>query len=68
MNLANNAQQQQQQPGQANWGQQLQQQQQQQFMGFPQNEQTHLGQSQPQNGHNKAGKFKDRPCTMSMSL
>lgn len=54
MNLANNPQPQQQHPPQANWGQQLQQQQQQQFMGFPQNE-NHLAQSQPQNGHNKAG-------------
>lgn len=59
MNLANGAQQQQQQQQppppqqQGNWGQQIQQQQ--QFMGFQQNDQNHLAQSQPQNGHNKAG-------------
>ncbi|XP_053696420.1 neurogenic protein mastermind isoform X2 [Sabethes cyaneus] len=54
MNLANNSQQQQQQPQQPSWGQQLQQQQQ-QFMGFQQNDQNHLAQSQPPSGNNKAG-------------
>lgn len=56
MNLANNSQQQQQQPQQPSWGQQLQQQQQ-QFMGFQQNDQNHLAQSQPPSGNNKAGKL-----------
>ncbi|XP_058817978.1 uncharacterized protein DDB_G0283357 isoform X2 [Topomyia yanbarensis] len=59
MNLANNTppqQQQQQQPQQPpSWGQQLQQQQQQQFMGFQQNDQNHLAQSQLQGGHSKPG-------------
>ncbi|XP_055539351.1 uncharacterized protein DDB_G0283357 isoform X2 [Wyeomyia smithii] len=54
MNLTNNSQQQQQQPQQPSWGQQLQQQQQ-QFMGFQQNDQSHLAQSQPPSGNNKAG-------------